>query len=157
MATVRPFAEADCAGCAAALPRWFGFAEANAASIAALAPETAFVALEDGNITGFVAVADRTEEVAEIPVLAVAPAHHRQGAGARTDARLRPHAWPQPPGRRVHPPPRLLAGDGLPAPVRNPGPVGRRATSAGHGQGWERGTREQAPGIAKAAGCRTTR
>ncbi len=82
--TVRPFAaedRADCAAVLAGLPHWFGFPEVNAEWIAALTPDSAFVALSDGRPTGFVALAERTAAAAEIPLLAVAERWHRRGAG----------------------------------------------------------------------------
>ncbi|MEJ0028164.1 MAG: GNAT family N-acetyltransferase [Rhizomicrobium sp.] len=84
-----------CAEILAALPEWFGLAEANAAYARDVETMAMFAAVAGGETLGFAALKRHTPHAMEIHVMGVSPAHHRQGAGrALIDAALR-HAREQ--------------------------------------------------------------
>jgi ribosomal protein S18 acetylase RimI-like enzyme len=88
---IRPFAPDDRPACAAVLARlsdWFGIPESNARYLRELGVLLSFVAVAGGAIVGFVSLRRNFPESAEIEVLAVDPALHRRGVGARLVARL---------------------------------------------------------------------
>ncbi|MEI9995737.1 MAG: GNAT family N-acetyltransferase [Rhizomicrobium sp.] len=70
-----------CAEILAALPDWFGSAEANAAYVRAVEHLPVFAALENGVAQGFLALKRHTPHAFEIHVMGVRPAQHRRGAG----------------------------------------------------------------------------
>jgi GNAT superfamily N-acetyltransferase len=81
---IRPIEAGDVAPCSTLLgrlPEWFGVPEANAQYVESLHRVPAWVAIEDGEIVGFVAVVTHTPRSAEVSVLAVDPDRHRQGFG----------------------------------------------------------------------------
>jgi GNAT superfamily N-acetyltransferase len=81
---IRPLVGGDihaCAALLARLPQWFGMPEANAAYIESLSRVPAFVAVDGDAIVGFLAMERRAFRSAEISVLGVEPARHRQGIG----------------------------------------------------------------------------
>jgi GNAT superfamily N-acetyltransferase len=82
---IRPIEEGDVDVCGALLerlPSWFGIPESNASYIESLHHLPAWVAVDDGNIVGFVAVVLHTPRSAEISVMAVDPDRHRRGFGS---------------------------------------------------------------------------
>lgn len=70
-----------CAGILQALPEWFGIPASNEEYIRSLPKLTTFVARLHGVVVGFVALEQHFPESTENHVLAVHPAHHRQGIG----------------------------------------------------------------------------
>ena len=80
---LRPDDVGACAELLARLPEWFGLADANAAYVDSLHELPAFVAVEDRQIVGFIAVLEHDEQSAEVTVMAVDPSRHRQGIGQR--------------------------------------------------------------------------
>ncbi len=76
-----PEAVADCERILRSLPQWFGIPESIDRYVASLASLTTFVALVDGEVAGFVALARPLPESVEIHVMAIDPAHHREGLG----------------------------------------------------------------------------
>jgi GNAT superfamily N-acetyltransferase len=81
---IRPLTDEDIPHCATLLnrlPAWFGIPESNAAYIASLHELPGFVALEDGEVVGFVAVLAHGPRSAEISVMGVDPTRHRTGVG----------------------------------------------------------------------------
>ena len=78
---------AVCAEILRALPQWFGNAEANAGFIRGVRRMPFFAAMENGAAIGFAALDLLDDHTAEIHVMGVLPAYHRQGAGRRLFAR----------------------------------------------------------------------
>jgi len=81
---IRPLQPSDIAACAALLerlPDWFGIPASNAAYIDSLQRLPGFVAVDEGRVTGFLAVEQHFPHAAEITVMAVDPDHHREGIG----------------------------------------------------------------------------
>lgn len=84
MVTVRKLEQPDAPACArllAELPDWFGLEAANRAYVASLGRLPAAVAESSGRIVGFVALELHNPVSAEIHVMGVARALHRQGIG----------------------------------------------------------------------------
>jgi GNAT superfamily N-acetyltransferase len=81
---IRPLQPTDTAACAALLerlPDWFGIPASNAAYIDSLARLPGFVAVDEGGVTGFLAIERHFPGAAEITVMAVDPDRHREGIG----------------------------------------------------------------------------
>jgi steroid delta-isomerase-like uncharacterized protein len=82
--TVRELKPADVPACArilASLPDWFGIEASNRAYVESLSRLPGAVAESDGRIVGFAAIELHNPVSAEIHVMAVEPALHRQGLG----------------------------------------------------------------------------
>ena len=63
------------------LPQWFGMPDANAAFIESLNHLPTFVATQDDEVTGFLALERYGDHAAEITVMGVEPSMHRRGIG----------------------------------------------------------------------------
>jgi len=63
------------------LPQWFGLEDANAQYLRDLALLPSFVALERGEVVGFMALRYHNPLASEVRVLAVRPDRHRSGIG----------------------------------------------------------------------------
>ena len=68
-------------GIARSLPAWFGIEEGLQDLRHCAEHDSGYVALQDGDVTGFVTLARPFPETWEITWMAVAPAHHRHGIG----------------------------------------------------------------------------
>jgi ribosomal protein S18 acetylase RimI-like enzyme len=66
-----------------ALPDWFGIPQANQHYIAYVATHPTYVALENNKPIGFLTPKQHYPQSAEIYVMAVLPAYHRQGIGRK--------------------------------------------------------------------------
>ncbi len=81
---IRALKEADVDRCREilySLPDWFGIEAANQAYVESLSELPGAVAIANGRIVGFVALAEHTPTSFEIYLLAVDPKFHRHGAG----------------------------------------------------------------------------
>jgi ribosomal protein S18 acetylase RimI-like enzyme len=63
------------------LTNWFGIQQANEAYIQSLSGLPAYVAIENSEIAGFIAVKNHTLIASEIHIIAVDPSKHRRGIG----------------------------------------------------------------------------
>lgn len=66
-----------------ALPEWFGIESAIVEYVRDMDPMPTFVALDEGTVAGFIALHRHFEHSAEMHVLGLHPAYHRQGIGRR--------------------------------------------------------------------------
>ena len=64
-----------------ALPDWFGIPESRAAYIRDSRAQPFWADLEDGAVRGFLALKETSPYTAELAVMGVLPAYHRQGIG----------------------------------------------------------------------------
>jgi len=81
---VRALEKADvdrCQEILQSLPEWFGIEAVNQACVESLSELPGAVAIDDGRIVGFIALAEHTASSFEIHVLAVDPTCHRDGSG----------------------------------------------------------------------------
>jgi GNAT superfamily N-acetyltransferase len=79
--TLEPGDVPACERLLARLPDWFGLEAQNRAYVESLSLFPAVVALQDGEIAGFLALEQHTPESVEIHVMAVEPRLHRKGIG----------------------------------------------------------------------------
>jgi GNAT superfamily N-acetyltransferase len=79
--TLEPEDVPACERLLARLPDWFGLEAQNRAYVESLSLFPAVVALQDGEIAGFLALEQHTPESVEIHVMAVEPRLHRKGIG----------------------------------------------------------------------------
>ena len=63
------------------LPSWFGIQKANEAYVRSLSSLPGYIAIENNEIVGFIAVKNHTLVASEIHIIAVEPSKHRQGIG----------------------------------------------------------------------------
>jgi GNAT superfamily N-acetyltransferase len=85
--TLEPGDVPACERLLARLPDWFGLEAQNRAYVESLSVFPAVVALQDGEIAGFLALEQHTPESVEIHVMAVEPGLHRKGIGGALAAR----------------------------------------------------------------------
>jgi N-acetylglutamate synthase-like GNAT family acetyltransferase len=71
----------ECEHVLRALPNWFGIEEASLAYVQSLSTLPAYVAVENGEVVGFIATQNHTSVASEIHIIAVEPSKHRQGIG----------------------------------------------------------------------------
>jgi GNAT superfamily N-acetyltransferase len=71
----------SCAKIIAALGDWFGLPESNVRYLDGLLELPSFVALESGDVLGFVSLRPHFERSAEVEVMGVRPDLHRRGIG----------------------------------------------------------------------------
>jgi ribosomal protein S18 acetylase RimI-like enzyme len=64
-----------------ALPQWFGIEEANVQYLKDIEELPTFLAELDGRVVGFLTLREHNEYAAELHVIGVHPALHRQGIG----------------------------------------------------------------------------
>lgn len=76
-----PGMSGECAAILAALPEWFGIAEANAEYVRRLPELETWVARRPDGIVGFIGLEEHFPESVENHVLAVHPSHRRRGIG----------------------------------------------------------------------------
>lgn len=84
--TVLPYSpsyEKDCAAIIAALPDWFGIAEANTAYLESLSKFPSWVAIKGEKVVGVITLIGPYPESFEIHFMAVHPLYHRQGIGKK--------------------------------------------------------------------------
>jgi GNAT superfamily N-acetyltransferase len=79
--TLEPGDVPACERLLARLPDWFGLEAQNRAYVESLSVFPAIVALQDGEIAGFLALEQHTPSSVEIHVMAVEPRLHRKGIG----------------------------------------------------------------------------
>jgi GNAT superfamily N-acetyltransferase len=82
--TIRQLTPEDIPACERilhALPNWFGIDQANEAYIRSLSTLPTYVATEDYEVAGFIAVKNHTRIASEIHIIAVEPSKHRRGVG----------------------------------------------------------------------------
>jgi GNAT superfamily N-acetyltransferase len=99
---VRPLASADAEACdaiVAGLPYHFGIEEGRRASAAAVRQTAGLVAVEDGDVVGFLTYEERFEEASEITWMAVRADRRRRGIGQALIDRLAERLSAE--GRRV--------------------------------------------------------
>ena len=75
-----------------ALPEWFGLPESTAAYIRESRRQPLWADLEGGEVRGFIALKETSPHTAELAVMGVAPAYHRQGIGRGLFEALRSYA-----------------------------------------------------------------
>ena len=64
-----------------ALPQWFGMEDANTQYVRDIETMPTMLALVDGQVVGFLTLKHHSAHAAEIHVMGVHPARHRQGIG----------------------------------------------------------------------------
>lgn len=82
--TIRQLTPEDIPACERILRashNWFGIEQANEAYIRSLSILPTYVAIENGEVVGFIAVKNHTHIASEIHIIAVEPSKHRQGLG----------------------------------------------------------------------------
>src|SRR5262245_31496067 len=80
-----------CRDLLAALPDWFGLPESNARFEREVRDLPMWVARLGGKPVGFATTRQHFPATAELHLIAIDPAHHRQGIGARLVAALEAH------------------------------------------------------------------
>ena len=75
-----------------ALPDWFGIPESREAYIRDSRAQPFWADLEDGAVRGFLALKETSSYTAELAVMGVLPAYHRQGIGRALFAAFQQYA-----------------------------------------------------------------